>query len=229
MGRRPKKSLNKWASSSKISAALVDLLAVLADQFALAPFESRRAAIVARRGGRRVVALLVTRARLWSSEGRRFCFWAHASNHVLRRPTHKGFLCRLTLPGPPRHISTRDPQPGDFMTSSQIQKDSTQLGKHGHDGGFDLHAAARRILVANGFEPEYDAEARNQLDALTTPASAPAGVRDLRDRPWSSIDNKESKDLDQIEIAEAMDNGCIRVIVGVADVDSLVPKGSPLD
>jgi exoribonuclease-2 len=115
------------------------------------------------------------------------------------------------------------------MTGSQIQKDSTQLGKHGHNGGFDLHAAARRILVANGFEPDYDAQAKTQLDALTAPASAPVGVRDMRDRPWSSIDNKESKDLDQIEIAEKMDNGCIRVIVGVADVDSLVAKGSPLD
>ena len=60
-------------------------------------------------------------------------------------------------------------------------------------------------------------------------AAAAQGIRDLRDRPWSSIDNKESKDLDQIEIAEAMDDGCIRLIVGVADVDSLVPKGSPLD
>ena len=116
------------------------------------------------------------------------------------------------------------------MTSSEIQKDPTQgsHGKHGHNG-FDLHAAARRILVANGFEPDYDAEAKKQLDALTAPASAPAGVRDMRDRPWSSIDNKESKDLDQIEIAEEADNGCIRLVVGVADVDALVPKGSPLD
>jgi VacB/RNase II family 3'-5' exoribonuclease len=117
------------------------------------------------------------------------------------------------------------------MTSGQVQKDSTPggHGKHGHNGGFDLHAAARRILVANGFEPDYDAQAKQQLDALTNPASAPAGVRDMRDRPWSSIDNKESKDLDQIEIAEQMDDGSIRLVVGVADVDALVPKGTPLD
>jgi exoribonuclease-2 len=117
------------------------------------------------------------------------------------------------------------------MTSGQIQKDPTPggHGKHGHNGGFDLHAAARRILVANGFEPDYDAQAKQQLDALTNPASAPAGVRDMRDRPWSSIDNKESKDLDQIEIAEQMDDGSIRLVVGVADVDALVSKGTPLD
>jgi len=117
------------------------------------------------------------------------------------------------------------------MTSGQVQKDSTPggQGKHGHNGAFDLHAAARRILVANGFEPDYDAQAKQQLDSLTKPASAPDGVRDMRDRPWSSIDNKESKDLDQIEIAEQMDDGSIRLVVGVADVDALVAKATPID
>ena len=95
--------------------------------------------------------------------------------------------------------------------------------------GFDLHAAARRIVTANGFEPEYDAGAKQQLDTLTEPASAPAGVRDLRDKPWSSIDNAESKDLDQIEVAEALPDGTIKLVVAIADVDALVPKGSPLD
>ncbi len=113
------------------------------------------------------------------------------------------------------------------MTSGPIAHRPSQ-GDHANHG-FDLHAAARRILAANGFEPDYDGKAKQQLDALTAPASAPAGVRDMRDRPWSSIDNTESKDLDQIEIAESMDNGCIRLVVGVADVDALVPKGSPLD
>ena len=95
--------------------------------------------------------------------------------------------------------------------------------------GFDLHAAARRIVLANGFEPEYDAGAKHQLDTLTKPATAPAGVRDLRDKPWSSIDNTESKDLDQIEVAEALPDGTIKLIVAIADVDALVPKDSPID
>jgi VacB/RNase II family 3'-5' exoribonuclease len=113
------------------------------------------------------------------------------------------------------------------MTSGQIPNRPSQ-GDHGTHN-FDLHAAARRILTANGFEPDYDDAAKKQLDALTAPASAPQGVRDMRDRPWSSIDNTESKDLDQIEIAESMDNGCIRLVVGIADVDALVTKDSPLD
>ncbi len=120
------------------------------------------------------------------------------------------------------------------MTSGQIgQPPGPSQSDHGSQPtgshGFDLHAAARRILVANGFEPEYEGPAKQQLDGLTKPASAPAGVRDMRDRPWSSIDNTESKDLDQIEIAESMDNGNIRLVVAIADVDALVTKGSPLD
>jgi exoribonuclease-2 len=103
---------------------------------------------------------------------------------------------------------------------------------HNHEsqnGHFDLPAAARRILLAAQFEPDIDAAAHKQLDALTAPAPTPAGVRDLRQLPWSSIDNTESRDLDQVEVAEALPDGSIKMIVGIADVDSLVPKGSPLD
>src|SRR5690242_16877621 len=104
-------------------------------------------------------------------------------------------------------------------------------GSHGSHGkhDFDLHAAARRIIAANGFEPDFAGPAKAQLDAITAPAPMPAGTRDLRDRAWSSIDNDESRDLDQIEVAERLPDGTIRVIVGIADVDALVPKGSPLD
>jgi exoribonuclease-2 len=101
---------------------------------------------------------------------------------------------------------------------------------HGNHGGhFDMHAAARRIVTAGGFEPDVPQPAKAQLDRIAGPAPMAAGVRDLRDKPWSSIDNDESRDLDQIEYAERLDNGAIRVVVAIADVDSLVPKGTPLD
>src|SRR5205807_431832 len=61
------------------------------------------------------------------------------------------------------------------------------------------------------------------------PASHEPQVKDLRDQPWSSIDNNESRDLDQIEIAEQLPDGNIRLMVGIADVDVLVAKGTPLD
>jgi exoribonuclease-2 len=54
-------------------------------------------------------------------------------------------------------------------------------------------------------------------------------VPDLRNLLWSSIDNDTSKDLDQIEVAERLPNGDIKVLIGIADVDAFVPKDTPID
>ena len=90
-----------------------------------------------------------------------------------------------------------------------------------------LERIARQALVDAGFEPEPGADAVREIDALTAPDDD--GVRDLRDLPWSSIDNTTSKDLDQIEVAERGRDGGIVLRVGIADVDALVPKGSAVD
>ena len=58
--------------------------------------------------------------------------------------------------------------------------------------------------------------------------TAEPGLADLTALLWSSIDNDESRDLDQVEWAERAAGG-IRVLVGIADVDSAVAKGSPID
>ena len=92
----------------------------------------------------------------------------------------------------------------------------------------DLHAVALDALRTNGFTPTLDDAAKAQLAAL--PASATAdGVRDLRALLWSSIDNAESKDLDQIEFGEELPDKGSRLLVGVADVDLLVTRDSALD
>ena len=90
-----------------------------------------------------------------------------------------------------------------------------------------LERVALRAMVDNGFQPEPTAAARRELSAL--PDTPRDGVRDLRRLRWSSIDNVTSKDLDQIEVAEAMPDGGIRLRIGIADVDALVPKGSAID
>jgi len=91
-----------------------------------------------------------------------------------------------------------------------------------------LERVALRAMVDNGFQPEPLPAVDRELAALPAPASGP-DVRDLRSLLWSSIDNVTSKDLDQIEVAEATTDGGIRLRIGIADVDALVPKGSAID
>src|SRR5450755_2091643 len=96
--------------------------------------------------------------------------------------------------------------------------------------GFDLFAAARQEMIDQGFDPDFPAGTEQQLAALQgRPLSAAdENVRDLRALLWSSIDNDTSRDLDQAEVAERVGGG-IRVMIAIADVDSDVPAGSPID
>ena len=99
-----------------------------------------------------------------------------------------------------------------------------------HANGFDLNAAARQEMIAQGFNPDFPPDAAQQLASLqrTGPPPCGDGIRDLRSMLWSSIDNDSSRDLDQVEVAERVPGG-IRVLIGVADVDCDVPNGSPID
>src|SRR3954468_251527 len=90
----------------------------------------------------------------------------------------------------------------------------------------DLAAMARQEMIDHGFEPDLPAEAVRQAE--TAHQTVDAGLKDLTALMWSSIDNDDSRDLDQVEWAERTPSG-IRVLVGIADVDSAVPQGSPVD
>ena len=96
----------------------------------------------------------------------------------------------------------------------------------------NLQAIARQVMLAHGFEPDFPPETRQQLADIGAhpPQLAPSDkVRDLRGLLWSSIDNDTSKDLDQIEVAERLPNGNVKVMIGIADVDAFVGKDSPID
>jgi exoribonuclease-2 len=95
---------------------------------------------------------------------------------------------------------------------------------------FDLAASARMEMIRNGFDPDFAPGTDEEIAALEQKAAPMPvdGIRDLRGLLWSSIDNDTSKDLDQIEVADRVPNG-IRVLVGIADVDSDVPPESPID
>ena len=96
---------------------------------------------------------------------------------------------------------------------------------------FNLVAAAHAAMIEHGFQPEFPAGTDTELAAIEAHPEPPAvpGLQDLTSLPWSSIDNDTSRDLDQIEWAEQLANGRIRVLVGVADVDARVPLGSVID
>jgi len=90
-----------------------------------------------------------------------------------------------------------------------------------------LKALARQAMLERGFDPDYPPDAIAQA-AAPSPAADHSRRLDLRDRLWASIDNDDSRDLDQLSTAEARGDA-IGVLVAIADVDTLVPRGSAAD
>jgi len=78
-------------------------------------------------------------------------------------------------------------------------------------------------------EPDFPPAAQREAAAMTRPADADGTVRDLRNLLWASIDNDDSRDLDQITVAEALAGGRVRIMVAVSDVDALVRRDSAID
>jgi len=84
-------------------------------------------------------------------------------------------------------------------------------------------------MLHEHFNPDFPPQVIAEVNAINAAAPASAACRDLRSLLWSSIDNSDSRDLDQIEYAERMPDGNIRVLVAIADVDATVKKGSATD
>lgn len=103
------------------------------------------------------------------------------------------------------------------------------MNRDGHDRA-DLKRIARKAMVDRGLEPEFSRDVLAELDRIRAAApQAGVGIRDMRDRLWVSIDNDDSRDLDQLTVAEPAGGGATRIFVAVADVDALVEKGSAID
>ncbi len=96
---------------------------------------------------------------------------------------------------------------------------------------FNLVAAAHASMLEHGFQPDFPAGTETEIAAIQARPKLPAApdAKDLRSLLWSSIDNDTSRDLDQIEWAEHLPDGRIRVLIGVADVDARVLRGSLID
>jgi exoribonuclease-2 len=91
-------------------------------------------------------------------------------------------------------------------------------------------AIARRVMVERDLLPDFSPAVMAEVarSQAATAKGAP-GVRDLRGLLWCSIDNDDSRDLDQLTVAEPMGGGAVRILVAVADVDAAVAQGSATD
>ena len=93
---------------------------------------------------------------------------------------------------------------------------------------FDFLRAAREEVIREGFQPDFPPAVLNEVRSFTAAPADHAG-RDLRGLLWSSIDNTDSRDLDQVEWAEKRADGKMRILVGIADVDAVVDGHSATD
>ena len=93
-----------------------------------------------------------------------------------------------------------------------------------------LQKIARRAMLERGLLPDFSPQALAELNAIHEPAQKAVGsMLDLRHLLWCSIDNDDSRDLDQLTVAEALPDDGVKVLVAVADVDALVKKDSAID
>jgi exoribonuclease-2 len=104
-----------------------------------------------------------------------------------------------------------------------------------HDGQHRaiLQGIARRAMLEKGLVPDFPPPALAELGGIHGPATrAEESTRDLRNLLWCSIDNDDSRDLDQLTVAESRrggTDGAVKVLVAIADVDAVVKKQSALD
>jgi VacB/RNase II family 3'-5' exoribonuclease len=94
----------------------------------------------------------------------------------------------------------------------------------------NLNAIARQAMIEHDLLPDFSPEAQRQADSISKPISkARPAIRDLRALLWSSIDNDDTRDLDQLVVADPLMDGIVKILVAIADVDALVERSSPID
>jgi VacB/RNase II family 3'-5' exoribonuclease len=85
-------------------------------------------------------------------------------------------------------------------------------------------------MLERSLLPDFSAEVVAETNAITSPAAASdPSLKDLRSLPWASIDNDDSLDLDQLSVAEQLPGGAVKILVAIADVDTIAKKGSAID
>lgn len=83
-------------------------------------------------------------------------------------------------------------------------------------------------MIERGLAPDFPPAAQAELNAISGAAPV-GGGRDLRSLLWCSIDNDDSRDLDQLTVAEAQPAGAIKIYIAIADVTAIVRQNSAID
>ncbi|HJZ72152.1 MAG TPA: RNB domain-containing ribonuclease [Vicinamibacterales bacterium] len=93
-----------------------------------------------------------------------------------------------------------------------------------------LQDIAFRAMRERGLDPEFPPDVLAQVEAIVgPPRRTEEPVRDLRGLLWCSIDNDDSRDLDQLSVAEPLASGDVKLLVAIADVDAAVARRTPVD
>jgi VacB/RNase II family 3'-5' exoribonuclease len=92
-----------------------------------------------------------------------------------------------------------------------------------------LTGIAVRAMSEHGLLTDFSPEAQEELAHLQAPQPDTAVLRDLRDLPWCSIDNDQSRDLDQLSVAQTLPGREVKILVAIADVDALVKDGTAIN
>jgi exoribonuclease II len=99
-----------------------------------------------------------------------------------------------------------------------------------HHHRSDLVRIATSAMSERGLQPEFSTSVEAELAAISGPGSeAGADIQDLTALLWCSIDNDDSRDLDQLTVCEVLAQGAVKLLVAIADVDALVKKDTAID
>ena len=150
-----------------------------------------------------------------------------AASSALR--ARSGGAERIELPAPVREATRRRCQ-YTLDTPASILRIIPRMNGPGNANWQLLKSIARRamrIAACCRISPPRPWLRRAPIAAPA--AAAGPGIRDLRALLWASIDNDDSRDLDQLSVAEPFGSGAVRLLVAIADVDAIVHRGSPID
>ena len=114
---------------------------------------------------------------------------------------------------------------GEHALTATSRNDADTKSEHERTPG---HRA--RGDAPAGLRPDVSPAVLAQTDNISQAASrSGTAVRDLRGLPWASIYNDDSRDLDQLAVAEPASDGAVKILVAIADVDVLVARDSAID